>query len=52
MVEPIKGRAIGESIPNCRYVEIPGEGHTIAPELYIDDLKRHLKENKMPPQRE
>jgi pimeloyl-ACP methyl ester carboxylesterase len=47
MVEPLKGRAIGKSIPNCTYVEIPGEGHTIAPELYIDNLKRHLADNKM-----
>ncbi len=49
MVEPLKGRAIGNSIPGCRYVEIPGEGHTIAPEVYIEYLKEHLKENKMPP---
>ena len=47
MVEPIKGRAIGQSIPDCRYIELPGEGHTIAPELYIDALKRHLETHKM-----
>ncbi len=47
MVEPIKGRAIGNSIPNCRYIEIPGEGHTIAAEVYIDYLREHLKTNRM-----
>ena len=47
MVEPIKGRAIGNSIPNCRYIELPGEGHTIAPELYADALRKHLSDNKM-----
>jgi len=47
MVEPIKGRAIGNSIPNCRYIELPGEGHTIAPELYADALKKHLSDHKM-----
>ena len=52
MVEPIKGRAIGDSIPNCRYIEIPGEGHTIAPEVYIEYLREHLKSNKMPPRSE
>lgn len=46
MVEPIKGRAMGSSIPGCKYVEIPGQGHTIPPELYIEDLKKLLSENK------
>lgn len=47
MVEPIKGRALGSSIPNCTYIELPGEGHTIAPELYADALKNHLGKNRM-----
>lgn len=47
MVEPIKGRAIGQSIPNCRYVELPGQGHTIPPELYADVLRQHLSDHKM-----
>ncbi len=47
MVEPIKGRAIGQSIPNCRYIELPGEGHTIAPELYADALRKLISDNKM-----
>ncbi len=47
MVEPLKGRALGQSIPGCKYLELPGQGHTIAPDLYIDQLKKHLAENKM-----
>jgi len=47
MVEPLKGRAIAKSIPDCRYIEIPGEGHTISPDLYVDALKKHLSDNKM-----
>ncbi|MBO5547960.1 MAG: alpha/beta hydrolase [Candidatus Methanomethylophilaceae archaeon] len=47
MVEPLKGRAVGNSIPGCRYMEVPGEGHTIAPELYVDALKSLLSEHKM-----
>ncbi|AGI47351.1 putative hydrolases or acyltransferases (alpha/beta hydrolase superfamily) [Thermoplasmatales archaeon BRNA1] len=52
MVEPLKGRAIGNSIPKCTYIELPGEGHTIAPELYIDALKKHLRDNRMAPSKE
>ena len=47
MVEPKKGRAMGASIPGCKYIELPGEGHTIAPELYIEPLKQLLSEHKM-----
>ncbi len=47
MVEPLKGRAIGTSIPGCTYVELPGQGHTIAPDLYIEPLRKHLALHKM-----
>ena len=47
MVEPLKGRAIGNSIPNCKYIELPGEGHTINPSLYAEYLKKHLRDNAM-----
>jgi pimeloyl-ACP methyl ester carboxylesterase len=47
MVEPIKGRAISQSIPDCKYIELPGEGHIIAAELYAETLRDHLAAHKM-----
>jgi pimeloyl-ACP methyl ester carboxylesterase len=47
MVEPLKGRAVGSSIPGCTYIEIPGVGHTIAPDLYIEEFKKLLQNHKM-----
>ncbi len=47
MVEPKLGRYVGNTIPGCRYIEVDGEGHTIAPDLYIDALKELLAQHKM-----
>jgi len=47
MVEPKKGRAIGQAIEGCTYIEIPDMGHTIPPEYYIEPLKKLLAEHKM-----
>ena len=47
MVEPILGRHIGHTIPDCTYMEVEGEGHILVPEKYIDAVREHLAKYRM-----
>ncbi len=42
MVEPKEGDRITDLVPGCRRYRVPGAGHIIDPELYVDVFKRHL----------
>lgn len=46
MVEPWMGDYISDRIPDCRVLRIEGSGHIVRPRLYVEELKRFLKDHE------